>query len=151
ALLTGQYPARFNLTDWLPGRPDRPDQKLLRPVINQQLPSSAKTLAAALKAAGYVTGHVGKWHLGGKGAGPRQRGFDVNIAGDAAGSPRSYFAPFQDKAGRFMPGLERAPEGEYLTDRLTAEAEEFLASNRDKPFFLYLAHYAVHIPLRAKA
>jgi arylsulfatase A-like enzyme len=151
ALLTGRYPARLNLTDWLPGRPDRPDQKLLRPLINQQLPPSAKTLAAALKEAGYVTGHVGKWHLGGEGAGPTQRGFDVNVAGDAAGSPRSYFAPFRDKAGHFMPGLERAPEGEYLTDRLTAEAEKFLASNHDKPFFLYLAHYAVHIPLRAKA
>ena len=38
ALLTGKYPARLNLTDWLPGRPDRPDQKMLRPIINQQLP-----------------------------------------------------------------------------------------------------------------
>ncbi|HWG44668.1 MAG TPA: sulfatase-like hydrolase/transferase [Gemmataceae bacterium] len=151
ALLTGKYPARLNLTDWLPGRADRPDQKLLRPVINQQLPSSEITLAAALKAAGYATGHIGKWHLGGKGAGPQQRGFDVNIAGDAAGSPRSYFAPFKSKDGRFIPGLERAPEGEYLTDRLTVEAEKFIESNRAKPFFLYLAHYTVHIPLRAKA
>ncbi|HEY7154544.1 MAG TPA: sulfatase-like hydrolase/transferase [Gemmataceae bacterium] len=151
ALMTGKYPARLNLTDWLPGRPDRPDQKLLRPAINQALPASETTLAAALKAAGYATGHVGKWHLGGKGAGPLQRGFDVNIAGDEAGSPRSYFAPFKGRDGRFMPGLEDAPEGEYLTDRLTAEAEKFIESNRAKPFFLYLAHYTVHIPLRAKA
>jgi arylsulfatase A-like enzyme len=152
ALMTGKYPARLNLTDWLPGRPDRPDQKLLRPVINQELPASEVTLAAALKAAGYATGHVGKWHLGGTGAGPLQRGFGLNIAGDQAGSPLSYFAPFRSKGkgGRFMPGLERAPEGEYLTDRLTAEAEKFLDANRDRPFFLYLAHYAVHIPLRAK-
>src|SRR5205823_11922763 len=68
ALLTGQDPARLNLTDWLPGRPDRPDQKLLRPAINAELPASQLTLPAALKKAGYVTGHVGKWHLGGKGA-----------------------------------------------------------------------------------
>jgi arylsulfatase A-like enzyme len=151
ALMTGKYPARLNLTDWLPGRPDRPDQKLLRPVINQELPATETTLAAELKAAGYTTGHVGKWHLGGKGAGPRERGFDVNIAGDQAGSPRNYFAPFKGRDGHFMPGLEHAPEGEYLTDRLTAEAEKFIESNRAKPFFLYLAHYAVHIPLRAKA
>ncbi len=149
ALLTGKYPARLNLTDWLPGRADRPDQKLLRPVIRQELPASETTLAAALQAAGYVTGHVGKWHLGGKGAGPLQRGFTVNVGGDLAGSPLSYFAPFT-RGGRSMPGLERAPEGEYLTDRLTAEAEKFIEANRGRPFFLYLAHYAVHIPLRAK-
>ncbi len=150
-LMTGQYPARLNLTDWLPGRPDRPDQMLLRPPIVQELPASALTLAQALKTAGYVTGHIGKWHLGGKGAGPQQRGFDVNIAGDHTGTPLSYFAPFQGKDGRFMPGLEKAPEGEYLTDRLTAEAEKFLQAQRDRPFFLYLPHYTVHIPLKARA
>jgi arylsulfatase A len=150
AILTGKYPARLNLTDWLPGRPDRPDQQLLRPIINQQLPAEQTTLAAVLKKAGYVTGHVGKWHLGGKGSLPQDRGFDVNVAGDAAGSPRSYFAPYKGRDGRFIPGLERAAEGEYLTDRLTAEAEQFIDANRDKPFFLYLAHYAVHIPLKAK-
>jgi arylsulfatase A len=150
SIMTGKYPARLNLTDWLPGRPDRPDQKLLRPNINQKLPSDELTLPAALKAAGYVTGHIGKWHLGGKGAGPEQSGFDLNIAGDHTGSPLSYFAPYRSKDGRFMPGLERAPDGEYLTDRLTAEAEKFIETNRDKPFFLYLAHYTVHIPLTAK-
>src|SRR5439155_24792396 len=108
------------------------------------------TLAEALKAAGYAAGHFGKWHLGGPGFGPQQHGFDVNVAGDQTGSPRSYFAPFKDAQGRFMPGLEQAPDGEYLTDRLTTEAERFIDANRDRPFFLYLAHYAVHIPLRAK-
>jgi arylsulfatase A-like enzyme len=151
ALMTGKYPARLNLTDWLPGRPDRPDQKLLRPTIRQELPLEEKTLARALKAAGYATGHVGKWHLGGKGFGPEAHGFDLNVAGDQAGSPRSYFAPFKDGQGRFMPGLEEAPEGEYLTDRLTREAERFIEKNRERPFFLYLAHYAVHIPLKARA
>jgi arylsulfatase A-like enzyme len=150
AIMTGKYPARLNLTDWLPGRPDRPDQMLLRPIINTALPAGDETIAEALKRAGYVTGHVGKWHLGGKGAGPEQRGFDVNVAGDHTGSPRSYFAPYRGRDGQFMPGLEKAPEGEYLTDRLTAEAEKFLEANRKRPFFLYLAHYAVHIPLKAK-
>jgi len=151
SLLTGRYPQRYNLTDWLPGRPDRPDQKLLRPKINPQLPLEEITLAEALKPAGYVCGHVGKWHLGGKGFGPEQQGFDVNVAGDQTGTARSYFAPFKSKDGTFMPGLETAPEGEYLTDRLTSEAEKCIGANRDKPFFLYLAHYAPHIPLRAKS
>jgi len=151
AIMTGKYPARLHLTDWLPGRADRPDQKLLRPIIRQQLPLEEVTLAEALKSAGYATAHVGKWHLGGKGFEPERQGFDVNIGGDHTGTPLSYFAPFRSpKDGRFMPGLEQAADGEYLTDRLTVEAERFIEANKDQPFFLYLPHYTVHIPLRAK-
>ena len=150
SIVTGQHPARLGITDWLPGRADRPDQKLLRPPLATELPADLLTLPAALKKAGYVTGLIGKWHLGGKGAGPLDRGFDVNIAGDQTGSPLSYFAPYRTKDGRVMPGLETAPDGEYLTDRLAAEAEKFLDAHKDKPFFLYLPHYAPHIPMRAK-
>ncbi|MDB5337721.1 MAG: hypothetical protein JWN70_3340 [Planctomycetaceae bacterium] len=149
AVLTGKYPQRFNLTDWLPGRGDLPAQRLKRPVIRQELPLEAVTLAEILKEAGYVTGHIGKWHLGGAGFGPLQQGFLSNIAGDHTGTPLSYFAPFQ-RNGQFMPGLENAPEGEYLTDRYAAEAEKFLEKNHDKPFFLYLPHNAVHTPLKAR-
>jgi arylsulfatase A-like enzyme len=149
SIMTGKYPARLNLTDWLPGRADRPDQRLKRPVINQQLPLEEVTIAESLKAAGYTTGIIGKWHLGGAGFEPQKQGFDVNIAGDHTGTPRSYFAPFRNKQGA-MPGLENGPEGEYLTDRLAAEAERFVEANKDRPFFLYLPHYAPHIPMRAK-
>jgi arylsulfatase A len=149
ALLTGKHPARLHLTDWLPGRPDRPDQKLARPVIQQQLPLEEITLAEALKPAGYVSAHVGKWHLGGAGFSPLEQGFTVNVAGDHTGTPLSYFAPFQ-RDGRFMPGLEQAPAGEYLTDRLTDEALKFIEANREKPFFLHFAHYTPHTPLQAK-
>jgi arylsulfatase A len=151
AIMTGQFPVRLGITDWLPGRPDRTDQKLLRPQLAKEIPADVPTLPGILKAAGYATGHIGKWHLGGPGAGPQQRGFDINIAGDQSGSPISYFAPYAAKDGRTMPGLEKAPEGEYLTDRLTAEAEKFIEANKAKPFFLYLSHYAVHIPMKAKA
>ena len=155
SIITGKYPARLHLTDWLPGRGDLPAQRLARPQINQQLPLDEITIAERLKAAGYVTAHVGKWHLGGEGFEPQKQGFDINIAGDHTGTPMSYFAPFggksKDGKQRAMRGLEQAKDGEYLTDRLTTEAEKIIAANKDKPFFLYFAHYAVHTPLRAKA
>jgi arylsulfatase A-like enzyme len=150
SILTGMYPQRFGITDWLPGRPDRPDQMLRRPALTLQLALAEVTLAERLRAAGYATAHVGKWHLGGEGFGPETQGFDLNVAGDHTGTPLSYFAPFRNKT-RAMPGLETAPEGEYLTDRLTAEAERFIERNKDRPFFLHLAHYAPHTPLRAPA
>ena len=149
ALMTGKHPARLHLTDWLPGRPDRPAQKLARPAFLQQLPLEEVTIAESLKAAGLATAHVGKWHLGGPGFEPTRQGFDLNIAGDAGGSPLSYFAPFT-RNGRTMPGLENAPKGEYLTDRLTTEAVRFLETNRSRPFFLYMPHFAVHLPMSAK-
>ena len=92
--------------------------------------------------------------MGGEGFEPQKQGFDVNIAGDVTGTPLSYFAPFKGKGrdgqDRFMPGLEDAKPGEYLTDRLTTGAEKFIEANKNKPFFLYLAHYDVHTPIRAK-
>jgi arylsulfatase A-like enzyme len=149
ALMTGKYPARLQLTDWLPGRPDMPAQRLLRPAFRQELPLEETTLAELLHATGYATASIGKWHLGGAGFEPTKQGFDLNIAGDAAGSPKSYFAPY-GRDGKFMFALDSAPPGEYLTDRLTTEAEKFIALNRERPFFLYLPHYAVHTPLSAK-
>lgn len=150
ALLTGKYPARLGLTDWLPGRPDRPDQPLLHPSFLQHLPEESWTLAQAFKAGGYRTALVGKWHLGGKGHEPARYGFDVNVGGDETGTARSYFAPFRSADGVFMPGLEVATPGEYLPDRLTFEAEKFLTASRDRPFFLFLSHYLVHTPLVAR-
>lgn len=149
ALMTGKWPARLHLTDWLPGRGDNPQQRLARPVIRQELPLDEVTLAELFKAKGYATGFIGKWHLGGEGFDPTRQGFDVNIAGDQTGTPLSYFAPY-GRNGRVMPGLEEAPEGEYLTDRLGVEAERMIERFKDGPFFLYLPHYAVHTPMRAK-
>lgn len=149
SLITGKYPQRYGVTDWLPGRADRPDQRLLRPKLPEGLALEAVTLAEVLRGAGYVTASMGKWHLGGDAMSPDKQGFDVNIAGDHTGTPRSYFAPYRNKLGK-IPGLDTAPEGEYLTDRLGEEAAKFIAANKAKPFFLYLPHYAVHTPLRAK-
>jgi arylsulfatase A len=144
AILTGKYPARLHLTDWLPGRPDRPSQKLRRPPMRQQLPLEEVTLAEALKPAGYASASIGKWHLGGPVFWPEHQGFDLNIGGTETGSPPGGYFRFK------TPSLQARSDGEYLTDRLTDEAIAFLERNRSRPFFLYLPHYAVHIPLQAR-
>src|SRR5437870_404996 len=79
ALMTGKYPARLHLTDWLPGRTDRPSQKLLRPKIRQYLPLEEVTIAKALKPLGYVSASIGKWHLGGSPYYPEHHGFNLNV------------------------------------------------------------------------
>jgi arylsulfatase A-like enzyme len=145
ALLTGKSPARLHLTDWLPGRADRASQKLLRPEIRQELPLDEVTLAEALKPAGYATASIGKWHLGGPGSWPEHQGFDVNVGGGQTGSPPGGYYRFK------APNLEARNDEEYLTDRLTDEAIGFIERHKERPFFLYLAHYAVHIPLQARA
>ena len=150
SILTGKWPARLQLTDWLPGRPDMPGQMLNRPKFRQELPLEEVTLAEHLNIAGYATAHIGKWHLGGKGFGPREQGFHLNVGGNEKGSPSGYFAPFNLKPGRDVPGLEEAPDGAYLTDLFTDAAVKFLRENKDHPFFLYLPHFAVHTPLQAK-
>jgi len=144
SILTGKYPARLHLTDWLPGRPDRPDQRLKRPVILQYLPLEEVTIAEALKQGGYTTAFIGKWHLGGKEFYPEKQGFDLNVGGCQMGHPPSYFSPYG------IPTLPDGPKGEYLTDRLTDEAIKFIEDAKGQPFFLYLSHYAVHTPLQAK-
>lgn len=143
SVLTGQYPARLHLTDWIPGH-KHPHAKLLPPAFNQELPHNAVTLAEALKPAGYATASVGKWHLGGPDFGPESQGFDVNAGGTHQGQPPSYFSPYG------VPALKDGPEGEYLTDRLTGEAVAFIENHRERPFFLYFPHYAVHMPIQAK-
>ncbi len=144
SIMTGKYPARLHLTDWIPGRKQWPAAKLLTPAFRQELPLDEITLAEALKPAGYASASIGKWHLGGEGFSPTEQGFDRNVGGTARGSPVSYFGPFD------LPGLKGGPKGEYLTDRLSDEAERFVTENKDRPFFLYLPEFAVHLPLEGK-
>jgi arylsulfatase A len=130
AIMTGRFPARLHLTTFIPGRPDAPSQKLLHPPMRQHLPLEEKTLAEHLRGAGYATAMIGKWHLGGAGFTPREQGFDVFHPGQATTSP-------SDVEGG---------KGEY---DLTREAERFIDANRERPFFLSLAHNNPHIPFRA--
>jgi arylsulfatase A-like enzyme len=145
SILTGKYPARLQMTDWLPGRKEFPFQKLQNARIRQQLPDGEVTLAEALRKQGYATGHFGKWHLGEEPSGPLKHGFDVQVPRWNKGWPKAgYHAPLQ------LDGLEDQP-GDYLTDRLTDEAVQFIEEKKDRPFFLYLSHFAVHDPIQGRA
>ena len=147
SFLTGRYPARVGVTDWIDlGYRIHPARgQLVDAPYVQQLPLSEYNLAHAFKAAGYVTWHVGKWHLGREEFYPEQQGFDVNIGGGHQGHPwHGYFSPWD------LPNLENGPEGEYLTDRLTDDSIRLILNNKDQPFFLNLWHYAVHNPIQAK-
>ena len=142
SIMTGKYPARLHLTDWIPGRKQWPYSKLLTPSFNQELPPGETTIAEALHPAGYKSAAIGKWHLGGTGYLPTDQGFDINIGGSAAGSPPAYFGPLT------LPGLKLEP-GEFLTERLTMEGSRFIRESSSRPFFLYESHFTVHIPLQA--
>ena len=125
AIMTGKYPPRTGITDFIGG--NRKGMLLPAPYAHQ-LSLNEPTLAKAMKAAGYVTGMAGKWHLGGTGFGPEKQGFDFVASAD----PENWNAQ-----------VDRA-------DRVTRFALDFLDKNKAKPFFLYLPHNLPHIPLNAK-
>ncbi len=139
SIMTGKYPARLGITNYIGGRERG---KLIPPENKEYLPFEEKTIAKALKEAGYRTYHIGKWHLGEKPYWPENHGFDKNIGGCEWGSPRyGYFSPYR------IPTLEDGEEGEYLTDRLTDEAIKIIKET-EEPFFIYFSHYAVHVPIQ---
>ena len=142
-LMSGQYTPRHGVyTVGDPARGNDRYRKLIPAKNNVVLADRFVTIAETLSQAGYQCASIGKWHLG---KSPRSQGFQVNVAGNQSGSPRGgYFSPYRN------PQLSNGDQGEYLTDRLTAEACSFIKDNADSPFFLYLTHYAVHTPLQAK-
>ena len=130
-IITGKNPAVLHLTTFLPGCSDCPSQKLLHPKIEQNLPLEEKTIAEHLKELGYATACIGKWHLGGKGFTPKEQGFDFYHPGNA----------------KTKPSATEGGKGEY---DLTRMAIKFMETNRNNPFFIYLAHNTPHIPYSAK-
>lgn len=143
SLLTGKYPARLHITDWIAGHV-RPFAKLKVPDWTMHLPLEEENLAKRLKSAGYATASIGKWHLGGPQFYPDKHGFDVNIGGTDKGQPPSYVSPYK------IATLPDGPPREFLSDRLTDEALKFIETNKERPFFLYLPHFAVHQPIAGK-
>ena len=152
SILTGMYPASMHLTDWIPGRTP-PGAKLTIPKWTNYLRHEETSIAEVLSTAGYVTGAVGKWHLGQEGWWAEDHGFQFSVGGSHAGSHGNMFPPYWPAAKiqrlGWRPFQDERP-GEYLTDRLTREAESFLARHGDKPFFLYLSHYAVHTRIEGR-
>jgi arylsulfatase A len=155
SILTGRHAARLHLTIWREGALGAPtDQRLLPPPAIADLPSSEVTLAEMLKGAGYLTFHVGKWHLGDAAHSPETQGFDLNIGGTHWGAPATYFYPFRGPSGnsgefRYVPGLLGKP-GDYLDDRLTDEALRLIAEAGQRPFFLNLSFHSPHTPIECK-
>jgi arylsulfatase A-like enzyme len=157
ALMTGKHYARLHMTIWYEGslKPDL-DHALVPPATVSNLPLEETTLAERLQQHGYLTALVGKWHLGDAGHYPETQGFDINVGGTHWGAPPTYSNPYRgDKRFggelRYVPHLEWGKGGEYLTDRLTDEALKVIDGAGERPFFLYLAHHAVHTPIEAKA
>ncbi|MDQ1470622.1 MAG: arylsulfatase [Bryobacterales bacterium] len=145
SIITGKYPARLAITNSPSGKHRLAYSKMLPPESQQYLPLEETTLAEELRAAGYTSAAIGKWHLGGPRYYPEKQGFDVNVGGTYAGSPRSQFFPQWNGE----PPIHAA-QGAYLADTLTDAAEDFIGKNSKRAFFLYLAHYGVHIPLEGK-
>lgn len=166
AVMTGRYPARLGVTDWIRARfqgstvpPDGKNpteyvggrnRRLLCPPNALWMESDEITIAEALSEAGYTTCHIGKWHLGFDDWYPDKQGFDVNIGGCDMGHPPSYFDPYSNPRYGGIPTLSPRKEGEYLTDREADEAVGFIKAHGEQPFFLYWAPYAVHTPLQAR-
>jgi arylsulfatase A-like enzyme len=173
SLMTGMNVARHGVTNWTNVNINTPTDfkdSLLQPArwnYNGLTPEShyttalqhtvvATPLPQILKEAGYYTVHAGKAHFastGMPGASPINLGFDVNIGGSAAGHPGSFLASKNYRqnvkdTNWAVRGLEKyLPEDLYLTEAITREAIHTLEErNANKPFFLYLSHYAVHVP-----
>ncbi|MEM7457613.1 MAG: sulfatase [Planctomycetota bacterium] len=145
SIMTGRHPVRVDITDWIPGaRAERRDDAKFKHVHDRDnLSLEEVTIAEVLRENGYQTFFAGKWHLGDEGHWPLDQGFDFNIGGNSKGSPPGgYYAPWTN------PTLDANEDGEYLTERLTRESIDFIASrDNDKPFLLYLSYYNVHTPI----
>ncbi|WP_209404365.1 sulfatase [Pseudozobellia sp. WGM2] len=141
SIQTGLYPARIGINDFLPGH-WRPHEKLMVPMNKTQyLPLDYETIGEALKPSGYATGYFGKWHLGHtEKHHPKNQGYDESLV---------------HQGGRFFNFNEQMhpttdfPDGKILSEALTDKSIDFIENNKDQPFFLFLAHFDVHVQLDA--
>ncbi|MFO0869670.1 MAG: sulfatase [Pirellulales bacterium] len=158
AILTGLSPARTGITtpnghlpqvilDASPGKAAPVNSPVIMPVPPTRLRTEYRTLAEALREAGYATGHFGKWHLGSEPYSPLQQGFDVDRPHHPGPGPAgSYVAPW--KFSQFAP--DPGVPNQHIEDRLAREAVAFMEQHRDRPFFLNYWMFSVHAPFDAK-
>ncbi|MEM7231553.1 MAG: sulfatase [Planctomycetota bacterium] len=143
AVQSGQNQARIGITAHIPGH-WRPFERVITPQTTMALPLDTITVAESLKEAGYQTGYIGKWHLGrGDKFGPAKQGYDFAAEINGPHLPGRYRV-----SGRSDLKPKR---GQFRTDFEADLCEKFIRENRDRPFFLMLSQYAVHIPLAGKS
>ena len=158
SIMTGQYPARIGITAPVCHLPEEkfeatasdtgaPQFKSAGCESATRLKQEYFTLAETLNAAGYRTGHFGKWHLGREPYDPLHQGFDVDVPHWFGASPAgSYLGPW-----KFPPNLGfQGKAGEHIEDRMAQEAVKFIKENRDQSFFLNYWAFSVHGPWDAK-
>lgn len=158
AILTGLSPARTGITtpnchvpqvvlEATPGTAAPPGKKSIQPKPPTRLKTEYPTLAKSLKAAGYATGHFGKWHLGPEPYSPLQQGFDVDVPHwPGPGPAGSYVAPWKFKDFDHDPGV---PD-QHIEDRMAKEAVAFMEKHKGHPFYLNYWMFSVHAPFDAK-
>jgi arylsulfatase A-like enzyme len=158
SIMTGCWPARTGVTLAVC---HEPNARMEPTVAAKAAPSQAATsctsatrlkleyftLAEALKEAGYVTGHIGKWHLGHPPYDPMAQGFDSDVPRTPLAWPPSYMSPWKWPEGA---NIDEGNPGEHVEDRMALEAVKFIKANKDKPFFLNYWAFSVHTPLDAK-
>lgn len=135
SILTGKYPARLHLTDYLPGN-SYPYARLKTPKQVRALPLREVTIAEMLKPRGYVSGMFGKWHLN----------YDKHYRPGRPGDPGSQ--GFDEVFTTVKPKLSADPNKDaHHAIAITNHALKFIEKNKDRPFFAYVAHHVVHRPI----
>lgn len=139
-LMSGQWTPRHGIyTVGTSERGKSENRKLIPTANNEYMPDDNILIPEVFKEAGYTTCHAGKWHLSDN---PTTQGFDVNIGGNHAGNPGSYYPPYKN-----VPSLKAPTEDYYLTNLIMDKTLQFLNGVEDQPFFLYYSPYAVHTPI----
>ena len=141
AVQSGQNQARIGITTHIPGH-WRPFERVQTPQVTMKLPLDIVTVGEAMKKSGYKTGYIGKWHLGGQGFLPEDQGYDYSRVISGPHLPGKYWVVNTKDT-------QRPKKGQYRTDFEADLSIKFITENKDKPFFLTVSPYAVHIPLGA--
>ncbi|MGY8770002.1 MAG: sulfatase [Pirellulales bacterium] len=141
AVQSGQNQARIGITAHIPGH-WRPFERVLTPLTTMALPLDTITVGEAMKSAGYTTGYIGKWHLGtAQQFQPDNQGYDFSAVIGGPHLPGKY---------RVLGRTDLKPKkDQYRTEFEADLSVDFIGNNKDKPFFLMLSPFAVHIPLGA--